>query len=355
LQKPSADGPLVSVIMPVRNASAYLEAAIRALTQQTYRNLQIVIAVDKSSDGTLEATHRYAALDDRIEVIAGLSATGVAAMRNAALEASRGQFVWFTDVDDEWSPELVASMIGIALERDVDMVTASYYQISDRRVVLRGPTASEDFGATALKARIGDVSIEGYLWNKLFNMRVVPPSPFPEELTTHSDLAGFLRIASGVSKVSTLSHPLYAYYVRGGSLLHSNYARGLTDLMVCENLARGVLDDEHATRSTQFRLEVVALGAARKLSGVYAILPHSEATRLKEAVSLKDIGFSARQGQGRLAAWSILLRLSPTAFSLTQRTIRRSRKLVGWALLLASHERRLGVTCPEWVTGLTSS
>jgi glycosyltransferase involved in cell wall biosynthesis len=99
----TTDKPLVSVIIPVYNGREFIGEAIDSAAKQTYRNLEIIVVDDGSTDGTLSILHEYADTDDRIRVISQANG-GVAKARNAAIAAARGEFIAPLDADDLWLP-----------------------------------------------------------------------------------------------------------------------------------------------------------------------------------------------------------------------------------------------------------
>lgn len=97
---------LVSIILPVYNASDYLEETLASLHKQTYANFEIIAYDDASTDNSLAILE--AACDDfscRFLVLCGEENKGVAFSRNACLEQASGKFIAFCDSDDVWFPD----------------------------------------------------------------------------------------------------------------------------------------------------------------------------------------------------------------------------------------------------------
>lgn len=103
----------VSVIVPSYNCSRFLAEAIDSILAQTAEPEQIVIVDDGSTDDTELVVRRFK--DARIEYIKQAHA-GVAAARNAGLNAARGEFVTFLNADDRWGPEFIERMHGFLAE-----------------------------------------------------------------------------------------------------------------------------------------------------------------------------------------------------------------------------------------------
>src|SRR5262245_57597408 len=95
--------PLVSCVVPVFNGELYLREALDSILAQSYRPLEIIIADDGSTDGSLAIAREFSA-DVRY---VRHSTAGPAATRNLGLRAARGQFVAFLEADDLWHPDKV--------------------------------------------------------------------------------------------------------------------------------------------------------------------------------------------------------------------------------------------------------
>ncbi|MBI4396965.1 MAG: glycosyltransferase [Elusimicrobia bacterium] len=94
---------LVSVIIPVYNAEAYIERAVRSALRQSYRSMEVIVVNDGSTDGTMD---RLRVFDGRI-VLLHQENKGVYAARNTGVHAARGPVIAFLDADDEWETEKV--------------------------------------------------------------------------------------------------------------------------------------------------------------------------------------------------------------------------------------------------------
>ena len=101
----------ISIIVPVYNAETTLDRCIRALIEQTYENIEIILINDGSKDGSLQICRCYEAEDSRIRVIDKPNG-GVSSARNAGLDIATGAFIMFCDSDDwaepNWCEELIS-------------------------------------------------------------------------------------------------------------------------------------------------------------------------------------------------------------------------------------------------------
>lgn len=99
--------PLISVLMPCHNASAYLQETVSSVLSQSWENLELIVVDDGSSDASLGILR---SIDDPRLLIAEQPQSGAAVARNCAFSRSRGQFVMFLDADDWIPPEHLAAL-----------------------------------------------------------------------------------------------------------------------------------------------------------------------------------------------------------------------------------------------------
>jgi glycosyltransferase involved in cell wall biosynthesis len=112
--------PLVSVIVPAFNAAQTLPDTLDSILAQTFRNFELIVVDDGSTDGTRTLLERVR--DPRMRVIGG-SNRGLAAARNRGIEHAHGQLLTFIDADDRWTPDKLEDQVE-ALERNPDAVAA---------------------------------------------------------------------------------------------------------------------------------------------------------------------------------------------------------------------------------------
>ncbi|HZS34172.1 MAG TPA: glycosyltransferase [Methylomirabilota bacterium] len=101
--RPASGGPpTVTVVLPTYQRASTLERAIRSVLEQTYRDFELIVVDDGSTDGTGAALARVQ--DPRVVCIRLEANRGASAARNVGIRAARGQFLAFQDSDDEWLP-----------------------------------------------------------------------------------------------------------------------------------------------------------------------------------------------------------------------------------------------------------
>ncbi len=114
--------PLVSVLIPLYNQERYLKACIRSVEAQKYKNLEIIIVNDGSTDRSPQMARDWADRDNRVKVIDKQN-EGLAYARRDGYLAATGEYVTFLDSDDMLAPDAIETMLSVLLEKDVDLVS----------------------------------------------------------------------------------------------------------------------------------------------------------------------------------------------------------------------------------------
>ncbi|WP_077439417.1 glycosyltransferase family 2 protein [Rhodanobacter sp. C01] len=129
-------GDLVSVIMPVYNAAAWLRRAVDSVLAQSHANVELVAVDDGSRDDSLEILEAYARADTRVRVQRQSGNGGVAAARNAGIAAAHGDFIAFLDADDWWHPAKLERQLAGMRESGALISYAAYWRVAEDGRVL---------------------------------------------------------------------------------------------------------------------------------------------------------------------------------------------------------------------------
>lgn len=110
----------ISVIVPVYNTKAYLEACVQSILSQTYTRTEVLLVDDGSTDGSAALCDDLAQKDARITVIHKPNG-GASSARNAGLDAANAEFVLFVDSDDYIHPQMLEVLVGLIEKYDADI------------------------------------------------------------------------------------------------------------------------------------------------------------------------------------------------------------------------------------------
>ena len=118
------------MIMPAYNSERYIAKAIESVLQQSYRNIELIIVDDCSSDNTRTIIKEYASGDARVRYIRNAYNMGCAEARNVAIRYSSGTYISFIDSDDVWLPDKLKKEIERLEGSNCDVVYTSYAMIN---------------------------------------------------------------------------------------------------------------------------------------------------------------------------------------------------------------------------------
>jgi teichuronic acid biosynthesis glycosyltransferase TuaG len=117
---------LISIVMPVYNASAWLEETVESVQKQTYENWELIAVDDRSPDESFRMLERMAQKDARIRPIRREENGGAARTRNTGMDAARGQYLAFLDSDDLWDAKKLEKELAFLKERQAAFAFTAY-------------------------------------------------------------------------------------------------------------------------------------------------------------------------------------------------------------------------------------
>lgn len=123
------NNPKLSIIVPIYNAEKYIDKCMRSIYAQSFTDYEIILVNDGSADKSAEICRKYQAEDSRVTYIEKENG-GAGSARNAGMDAARGRYLAFPDVDDSFEPEMYAELYALADSGDYDVVFSGvkYYQ-----------------------------------------------------------------------------------------------------------------------------------------------------------------------------------------------------------------------------------
>jgi len=174
---------LISVIIAAYNIEAYIERGIRSVCDQTYRNLEIIVVDDGSTDATGKILDELAEKDARIQVIHEENG-GLAHARNMGIARAGGNYIGFVDGDDWIDPDMYEKMLSALRDKQADIAVCRYRQISRSRIFDESADRAVLFeGQEALAVYVEErkeFEIQNAAWNKLYRRNLLPERLFPE-------------------------------------------------------------------------------------------------------------------------------------------------------------------------------
>lgn len=183
------ENPKVSVIIPVYNSAKDLPKCLESLIDQTYRNLEIVLIDDGSTDNSSKICDQFADRDSRFVCIHKEN-EGVSKARNVGIEVATGDYYHFLDSDDYIEPDAYEYLLDLMQEHKCDAVNFEYYgTFPDKEIVhLLSDSHYGLFEGEDIHLKV--IQGEPFAWNKLFSQKLITStnSPGIEKIQFREDI-----------------------------------------------------------------------------------------------------------------------------------------------------------------------
>ena len=124
--------PSLSVIMPIYNSEEFLQKAIESVLNQSFKDFELILIDDGSTDNSGAICDKYAELDKRV-IVAHQSNGGICAARNRGLDLAQGEYIAFADNDDEYMDGLLEDNYALAIKFNADIVKYGIKYIDIKR------------------------------------------------------------------------------------------------------------------------------------------------------------------------------------------------------------------------------
>lgn len=217
--------PLVSIIIPVYNVGKYLEECLDNVIAQTYRNLEIILVDDGSTDDSGSICDRYAKNDSRIHVIHSPN-KGLSAARNLGMSKMKGSYICFHDSDDWMDTNAIETLVNAAVETKADIVSARIWieyanHTNPQQVRIEGTHtySGRDIITAFSKGVFGNE-----VWNKLYRRECFEDIRFPVGWT-FEDIATLWKVMKNLAEnggcITAIPVELFHFRIRKSSTSHA--------------------------------------------------------------------------------------------------------------------------------------
>ena len=204
--------PLVSIIIPVYNMELFLCDCLHNISNQSYKNFEVIIIDDGSTDNSPNIIKNYVKKESR--AISFIQKNrGVAAAREVGHKLSKGKYVIHCDSDDYFTTEAIEKLVYSAEQNCSDIVVGNYYvKYKNKDVLIKNkPTNS-------ILIDIIEGRMHGALWNKLIKRSIIGELSFEKNINYMEDLLFISRLLVNKSfSISFVDEPVYYYRMRKGS------------------------------------------------------------------------------------------------------------------------------------------
>lgn len=252
----------VSIIVPIYNVEAYLRECIDSIVNQSYRNIQIILVNDGSTDGSGMICDEYAMKDDRIVVIHQEN-KGLVAARKAGLQEAVGEYVGFVDGDDYINVDMYELLLDYIISTNSDIVHTGYWLEKGKKKYKKVGFDSETLETRkAKKDLINGIlslenSIEPSICSKLFKRDVIMKAykDVDESSSYGEDVVCFISSIINTKKISIWDKAFYHYRIRENSLSHGSGLNAIEKELLLYNNIKDVLLKYGIYEEYRYRLD----------------------------------------------------------------------------------------------------
>lgn len=221
---------MISVIVPVYNVEKYLERCVKSIAAQTYKDLEILLIDDGSTDKSGEMCDEFLQTDSRIKVFHKQNG-GLSDARNYGIEHSAGEFISFVDSDDYIDEKMLETLHRLITENDADLAVCSAMDVFEGKEVTQVKEIKE-FNLNKVESYKYMLRGDGIpsACNKLYKRQTVGDVRFPVG-KLYED--GFFtpQILKKVEKTAVTSKPMYYYFRRADSITTKPFRKGDLDVI----------------------------------------------------------------------------------------------------------------------------
>lgn len=224
----SADGQnavVVSVIIPLYNNQDKIEKCLNSILHQTYKNYEIIVVDDGSTDGGGRICDEYSQIHEAIRVI-HIKNQGPAMARKIGIQNAIGEYLMFVDSDD-WLTENALELLEYKI-KDCDMVCAQMIRTSGKELLANSmeKTGRENLCCTRYEICyqfFGERKINGSLSAKLFSADLFREIDYCESAIIGEDIVLIIQLLDNCSRVKVISDIVYYYYKNTNGISRSGY------------------------------------------------------------------------------------------------------------------------------------
>ncbi len=219
-----ADGPVISVVMPVLNAAPFLAAAIESVLAQTFPRFEFLIFDDGSTDRSVEILNEYAARDPRVRLSLH-GHRGYVTWLNEGIRSARGEFIARMDADDICLPQRFEIQLRFLREHpEYVAIGSSYVNIDAAGEALLVEHQETDADRFLRRLRAGHLGLIAHPTSMMRREALLRAGGYEKRFETTEDLDLWLRLA-GLGRLGNVDELLLLYRHHHANVTYSQAAR----------------------------------------------------------------------------------------------------------------------------------
>jgi glycosyltransferase involved in cell wall biosynthesis len=222
---------ILSIIVPVYNVESYLEKCIESILNQTFKDFELILVNDGSTDKSFKIIKKYSRIDNRIRYITKKNG-GLSDARNTGIELATGNYITFVDGDDYIEQHAYELMFDSIAKSGAEITTCGRFDIIDGKKHKKFCLSNEQSWTSneAIRKLLMDDSIDSSVCDKIFKKDLFKEVKFPYGKLSE-DLFVTVKLIQKANKVHHIGKPLYNYNHRDGSITKSEFKKNHLDAL----------------------------------------------------------------------------------------------------------------------------
>ena len=221
--------PKLSVVVPVYNVEKFLDECITHIINQTYRNLEIILVNDGSTDNSKKIIDKYCEIDNRILCINKKNG-GLSSARNAGINIATGDYITFVDSDDYPDIRMYEILMALMRKYSTYIAVCSYFRNEDRennkdKIYDIKMSTAEAFYEISINRKL-----EAHAWSKIYRTELFKEVRYPEG-RLYEDIFTTYKLIQMCDFVAYTNEKLYFYRVNNESITNRKYKERDIDLI----------------------------------------------------------------------------------------------------------------------------
>ena len=215
---------LVSVIVNVYNCKEYLPYSLESIRQQTYKNLEVILVDDASTDGSSEFCDEFCKQDERFRVLHHAQNTGVSGPRNTGLKNAHGEYIYFLDGDDYIHVEMIERLYNAIQETGIELAVCNLYVTSSLVEDNHCLIENKELEIIPIERIVFEMLSGAKLslrwcvvWNKLYKKSLIE-GLFFNDYYSIQDQDFNIQVYQRIENLAFVPEPLYWYFNNPNSL-----------------------------------------------------------------------------------------------------------------------------------------
>lgn len=283
---------MISIIIPVYNVENYIIRCLESVIRQTYKNLEIILVDDGSTDLSGDICDQYAKMDSRINVIHTVN-SGMSKARNIGLEHVHGEYIGFVDSDDWIAPDMYEYLLHLIVEHNTDISMCDYVRSTGHKKEVHKQEYLKVYTQNDIWSffyRIHGEKSFYSVWNRLYKRDILSGIYFWEGRMNEDVLFSY-EVYKKINRVVYSNQIKYFYFKNNQGVTRKKLALKDMDLLAVWNRI------ECEERDTEYS-EYVRLNQMRAAFTLFCKgMRHGQTDEIKVTNKMHELGILIQQNE----------------------------------------------------------